>query len=105
MTYYSYLYSFDKDVKLSDDDAKGLAKYVQPKEGSAKNKLSIKLIEGEKKNFLLFATCVSKAPIIDYAELKKTIGDSLNQYSGLPKSRKFQTSGSDLLAVLKPLDV
>lgn len=105
MTYYSYLYSFDKDVKLSDEDAKGLLSYIHAKEGSAKNKISIKLIEGENKNFLMFMTCVSKSPVIDFNGLKAKLGDSMKQYSNLPKSRKFQTNGQELLSVLKPLDV
>jgi ferritin len=105
MTHYSNLYSFDKSVNLSDEDFKGLMSFITPKDGSAKNQLSMKLIEGANKNFLLLAMCVSKTPVIDYVKLKEKFGDSFKQYSGLPKSKKFQTDGVQLRDLLKPLDV
>jgi hypothetical protein len=105
MAYYNYLYSFDLSVKLTDADIADIAKLVTPKEGSAKNVLNIKLIEGDKKNFLLLGTLVTKAPTIDFSKLKEKIGDSLKQYSVVPKSKKIQCDSGELKSYIDPLDV
>lgn len=105
MAYYNYLYSFDLSVKLTDKDIDEIASFVSPKEGSAKNHLNIKVIEGDKKNFLLLGTLVTKAPTIDFSKLKEKIGDSLKQYSGVPKSKKIQVDAAELKSYIDALDV
>jgi hypothetical protein len=105
MAYYNYLYSFDLSVKLTDKDMGDIADLVTPKNGSAKNVLSIKLIEGEKKIFLLLATQATRAPTIDFNGLKEMIGYSLRQYSGVPKSKKLQCDDKELESYISVLDV
>ena len=91
MAYYNYLYSFDLSVKLTDKDIDEIASFVSPKVGSAKNVLNIKLIEGDKKNFLLLGTLATNAPIINFNALREKI-DSLKQYSGVPNRRNFSVT-------------